>query len=222
MLAQRTRRCCIALTAREGAQILGEAVCSLLAPSMLVSQLDKEWMPPLNSDYDEAKAQVVRHVEYNPGLPRALLSTLRYFPLASMQPTYESLRDHDRPVLLLWGDSDETTPYSAAQQLVRMLPRVSARARPTRPRRPQLIHCHCADRVLGPAGQAGDAAQREAPGSAAAQGAVQRSHLRVSAGDGEGAALLARELSDSRELSCIKPWPRACSSFATIAGAATA
>jgi pimeloyl-ACP methyl ester carboxylesterase len=60
---------------------------------------------------DKQVAMVQWQMENTPGYLDALLSTIRLFPLRSMEELYAAIARHPRPVLVLWGDQDQVTPY---------------------------------------------------------------------------------------------------------------
>lgn len=51
------------------------------------------------------------------GFGAALLSTLRHFISKDPTPNYEAIARYQKPVLLLWGTADQTTPPSGAKKL---------------------------------------------------------------------------------------------------------
>jgi pimeloyl-ACP methyl ester carboxylesterase len=64
-------------------------------------------------------------VTRNPVYLRSLLSTLRHFPLSTLDlGVVRGVGAHPRPVLLVWGEGDTLVPYSNAARLAAMLPRV--------------------------------------------------------------------------------------------------
>lgn len=55
------------------------------------------------------------------GFGPALLSTLRHFISKDPTPNYEKIALSQKPVLLLWGTADQTTPPSGADKLRQIL-----------------------------------------------------------------------------------------------------
>jgi pimeloyl-ACP methyl ester carboxylesterase len=51
------------------------------------------------------------------GFGRAILSTLRHVVTRDPMPTYHLLGAQRRPVLLIWGELDQTTPYALSAQV---------------------------------------------------------------------------------------------------------
>lgn len=60
---------------------------------------------------DKQIAMVQWQMENTPGYMEAQLSTIFSFPLRSAEELYAAVGRHPRPVLVLWGDKDEVTPY---------------------------------------------------------------------------------------------------------------
>lgn len=60
---------------------------------------------------DKQISMVQWQIENTPGYLDAILSTLRVLPLRSMEELYAAIGRHPRPVLILWGEHDEITPY---------------------------------------------------------------------------------------------------------------
>lgn len=56
-----------------------------------------------------------------PGLGESFVSTLRNFAWHE-GPTLKALGEHPRPVLIVWGDGDETTPYANASAVRSLFP----------------------------------------------------------------------------------------------------
>jgi len=58
------------------------------------------------------------------GFGDALLSTLRHYPLNNAMDAYRKAGQEEQPVYVIWGEADETVPYSdAARQIVQLMPR---------------------------------------------------------------------------------------------------
>ncbi|HEX7775301.1 MAG TPA: alpha/beta fold hydrolase [Parvibaculum sp.] len=63
-----------------------------------------------------------RQMDYR-GYGDALLSTLRYYPLATSETAYADAGRSPRPVLVIWGEADATVPFSNAKRLIALMPR---------------------------------------------------------------------------------------------------
>jgi len=59
------------------------------------------------------------------GFQRALLSTLRHMPLDDMTDVYRRVGRTARPILIVWGKEDRTTPFAASEQAIQAMPRAS-------------------------------------------------------------------------------------------------
>lgn len=63
-----------------------------------------------------------RQMDYR-GYGDALLSTLRNYPLTGADAAYAEAGQSRRPVLVIWGEKDETVPFANASRLMTMMPR---------------------------------------------------------------------------------------------------
>ena len=52
----------------------------------------------------------------------ALLSTLRHFPLTGAEKEYAETGTSSRPVMVIWGEADNTVPFSNAKRLMELMP----------------------------------------------------------------------------------------------------
>ncbi|CEM31323.1 unnamed protein product [Vitrella brassicaformis CCMP3155] len=89
---------------------LGEAIINTLGRLLLSAVV---------GDFDDTEhpgCLLMRSVtawqaDNTPGYINGLLSTLRHFPLASMEEVFREVGQYPRPVLLLWGEEDQTCPF---------------------------------------------------------------------------------------------------------------
>lgn len=63
-----------------------------------------------------------RQMDYR-GYGDALLSTLRYYPLTGSDAAYAEAGRAARPVMVIWGEADDTVPFSNAKKLMELMPR---------------------------------------------------------------------------------------------------
>lgn len=63
-----------------------------------------------------------RQMDYR-GYGDALLSTLRYYPLANADAAYADAGRSSRPVMVIWGEADDTVPFDNARRLMELMPR---------------------------------------------------------------------------------------------------
>ncbi|MBW2294530.1 MAG: alpha/beta hydrolase [Deltaproteobacteria bacterium] len=56
------------------------------------------------------------------GYLRALLSTMRHYPMAELEAEYKRIGSAGTPVLAIWGDLDSTVPPENAKQVVKAAP----------------------------------------------------------------------------------------------------
>lgn len=90
----------------------------------LVRVFDKEiFYDRLAEEAEAGFAQnFARQMRYR-GYPEALLSTLRHYPLIEGVPgAYEMLGESGLPVLSIWGEKDETVPFSHAAEIRKLVP----------------------------------------------------------------------------------------------------
>lgn len=66
------------------------------------------------SDFD-------RQMDYR-GYGDALLSTLRSFPLSGDEQSYAEAGRASRPVMVIWGEVDQTVPFANAKTLMKLMP----------------------------------------------------------------------------------------------------
>jgi len=58
------------------------------------------------------------------GFLRAILSTMLKLDMESAQSTYERVGKTNIPILLIWGELDETIPYHVHQQVCEAIPQI--------------------------------------------------------------------------------------------------
>lgn len=63
-----------------------------------------------------------RQMDYR-GYGDALLSTLRHFPLTGADAAFTEAGRAARPVMVIWGEADDTVPFSNAKKLMELMPR---------------------------------------------------------------------------------------------------
>lgn len=56
------------------------------------------------------------------GYTRALLSTMRHYPLWEALPLYQTIGDTDLPVQIIWGEKDKVVPFQQSAILAEALP----------------------------------------------------------------------------------------------------
>nr|ART36945.1 D116 [uncultured bacterium] len=70
-----------------------------------------------------------RQMDYR-GYGDALVSTIRHYPLDSAQVDYAEAGRSERPVLVVWGEADETVPFSTSKKLMALMPRAQLHSYP--------------------------------------------------------------------------------------------
>ncbi len=56
------------------------------------------------------------------GYSRALLSSLRHYPLWGAEDTYKEIGNTDLPVQIIWGTEDDTVPYANSEEMMTLVP----------------------------------------------------------------------------------------------------
>ena len=81
------------------------------------AQLDDFYQPERFSHWTELYEEQMQFR----GFGRALVSTLRHFASKDPSPDYDALAAQKKPVLVIWGEHDRTTPVSEAEPLRKRL-----------------------------------------------------------------------------------------------------
>ena len=92
---------------------------ALAGNKVIVDGLPNDFRHP--ERYPEYYANYRAQLPYK-GFKRALLSTMRGMPLASMAETFARVGRQDRSVLLIWGRDDATIPVATAGQVQAAIP----------------------------------------------------------------------------------------------------
>jgi len=87
----------------------------------LVSKLYDDFLQPEN--FPKFQISYTEQMEYR-GFLRAILSTMLKLDMESAQTTYERIGKSNIPVLLIWGELDETIPYHVHQQVCVAIPQI--------------------------------------------------------------------------------------------------
>jgi pimeloyl-ACP methyl ester carboxylesterase len=86
-------------------------------PGMAAGQSSDFAHPERFPEWADRYREQMRHF----GFGRAILSTLRHVITRDPMPTYQAVGTQRRPVLLIWGEQDQTTPYTLNTQVRRAL-----------------------------------------------------------------------------------------------------
>ena len=70
-----------------------------------------------------------RQLEYR-GYGDALLSTMRHYPLAASEASFADVGRSQVPVLVIWGEADQTVPYVYSTRLMELMPEAQLRSYP--------------------------------------------------------------------------------------------
>jgi len=98
---------------------LGEFLMAVsTAPSLAEGQLADFYDPSRFPDWpDKYRVQM----QYK-GFRRALLSTLRHFAARDVQGEFARVGKSGRPVLLVWGEADQTVPVTVTKEILKAIP----------------------------------------------------------------------------------------------------
>ena len=101
------------------APLIGEYVMDVfIAPSLPHSQVDVFVHPERFPDYE---GKYLPQMHYK-GFRRALLSTMRNYLTRDDRLEYQQLGKSGLPVLLVWGKSDRTVPFSISKDVLKAVP----------------------------------------------------------------------------------------------------
>jgi pimeloyl-ACP methyl ester carboxylesterase len=89
-----------------------------IAPSLAESQLEDFYRPEKFPDWPDKYRVQMRYK----GFRRALLSTMRDFSGRDVSSDYARAGQGGRPVLLIWGEADQTVPLKVSEQLRKAIP----------------------------------------------------------------------------------------------------
>lgn len=87
----------------------------------LVSKMHDDLLHPEN--FPKFQISYTEQMEYR-GFLRAILSTMLKLDMESAQATYERIGKSNIPVLLIWGELDETIPYRVHKQVCDAIPQI--------------------------------------------------------------------------------------------------
>ncbi|MCI0693478.1 alpha/beta hydrolase [candidate division KSB1 bacterium] len=106
--------------------VLGEFIMNVFGESTLIAMQKKDFYRTEQCP-DEYLEKYRAPMKFK-GFKRAILSSLRNMPLNDMVETYERVGKQQRPVLLIWGREDQTTPFANSEQARRALPQAEFHA----------------------------------------------------------------------------------------------
>jgi len=100
---------------------LNKLMFRYLGSKRLVSKLHNDFLHPEN--FPKFEISYKEQMEYS-GFLRAILSTMLKLNMESAQATYERVGKTNIPILLIWGELDETIPYHVHQQVCDVIPQI--------------------------------------------------------------------------------------------------
>ncbi len=100
---------------------LNKFIFKYVGSKRLVSKLYDDFLHPEN--FPKFEISYTEQMEYR-GFLRAILSTMLKLDMESAQATYERVGKTNIPVLLIWGELDETIPYHVHQQVCDAIPQI--------------------------------------------------------------------------------------------------
>lgn len=101
--------------------ILNKIMFRYAGSKRLVSKLNNDFLHPEN--FPKFEISFKEQMEYR-GFLRAILSTMLKLNMESAQATYERVGKTNIPILLIWGELDETIPYHVHQQVCDTIPQI--------------------------------------------------------------------------------------------------
>ena len=101
--------------------ILNKLIFKYAGSKRLVSKMYDDFLQP--ERFPQFEISYKEQMEYR-GFLRAILSTMLKLDMESAQATYERIGKTDIPVLLIWGELDETIPYHVHQQVCDAIPQI--------------------------------------------------------------------------------------------------
>lgn len=105
--------------------VVGDWIWQVFGRGILLGdpQYDESALSPEN----RLQGDVTRQMDYR-GYGRALLSTLRNFPMSNRQMLFSAVAQKtDTPVMAVFGDEDQTVDISSAAELVALIPGADVR-----------------------------------------------------------------------------------------------
>jgi len=101
---------------------VGEYLTNVFGERTLQARLKNDFYKPESCPptYSEMYRMQMRYK----GFKRAILSTLRNMPVNDLAALYGRVGKQERPVLLIWGREDQTTPLDGSEKLRQVMPQV--------------------------------------------------------------------------------------------------
>jgi pimeloyl-ACP methyl ester carboxylesterase len=87
------------------------------------------WLKKADIHYDDnetdmkvnSRQGMVFQYDNNPGYVYSVFSSMSCFPVDSLFSTFVELNKHQKPILLLWGETDQTVPFVCGKSLNEIL-----------------------------------------------------------------------------------------------------
>lgn len=105
--------------------LVGEVLMATVGRRVMINGLARDF--PMPEKLPALARQYLTQMQYR-GFMRALLSTIRHGPLASMAPAYRRVGARSLPVLLVWGKEDTTVPFALSERVRSAMPRAEFHA----------------------------------------------------------------------------------------------
>lgn len=93
--------------------LVGDALMTVVGRQLVAATLDGLFYDPQHEDPYVEKFE--KQMQFA-GVARAVHSTLRHFP-HDLSGTYRRVGQQGRPVLLVWGEEDETVPFASHEEV---------------------------------------------------------------------------------------------------------
>jgi len=98
---------------------IADWVFTVLGPTIATMRLRED--VPTASNPGDFISKFAGQFRYG-GTSRALLSTLRHYPFASLQDEMRGIGASGLPTLIIWGEDDETVPFEYSDRFAKRIP----------------------------------------------------------------------------------------------------
>jgi len=100
---------------------VGDLLVKWLGKSVILRSMEKNFHD--QSEVPDFKQKFIPQLE-DPNYAKAILSTLRNFPLDNLVEHYQTVGKSEHPILLFWGKQDRILPFSNGETLKTMIPQL--------------------------------------------------------------------------------------------------
>lgn len=93
--------------------VIGHIFCKFL----LMRNLDYDWVNVSSEKCVRYYSYLLSRIRTEPNLIRSLLNTVLNFEFGNSKHVYQNISNHNRKILILWGEDDLTCPYKSGRYL---------------------------------------------------------------------------------------------------------